>query len=108
MEAFDELAYPALFVILAAVSAASAAAHQRGSVHQGPHVLNPSVSPSAPLTSPLQAQLMLDYDAILIRKQHDRDLQQLQDQSDPQQLRNQRDRDLQQRNQSDPQRRNGY
>jgi hypothetical protein len=101
--------FPALLVIFAGFAATPVAAQQRvNAPEQAPHLVNPSISPLAPSTSPLQrAQLILDYDAILIRKQQDHDLQQ-QDQSDPQRLRNERDRDLQQRNQSDPQRRTGY
>jgi hypothetical protein len=68
--------FPALLVIFAALAATPAAAQQRGNApEQPPYTPNPSISPSAPSTSPLQQQLMLDYDAILIRKQREREQQ---------------------------------
>ena len=74
------VSFPALLVILAALSGTPAAAQQRGSVQQAPHSMNPSTSSSGFSTSRLQQQ-NLDTDLVIIdqnrrqREQRDRDQQ---------------------------------
>ena len=74
------VSFPALLVILAALSGTPAAAQQHGSVQQAPHSMNPSTSSSGSSTSRLQQQ-NLDTDLVIIdqnrrqREQRDRDQQ---------------------------------
>ena len=67
------LSFPALALIFAALAATSAAAQQRGSVtHLGPpHAVNPSMSLSAPATSPLQQQMQDNYATQLMGTQRE-------------------------------------
>jgi hypothetical protein len=68
--------FPPLLVILAALAATPAAAQQRSTVPaQLPHITNPSVSLSAPATSPLQQQMQDDY-ATQLRGVQQQELQQ--------------------------------
>jgi hypothetical protein len=56
------LLFPSLLVIFAALAATPVAAQQRGTVATlPPHIVNPSLSLSAPATSPLQQQMQDDY-----------------------------------------------
>jgi hypothetical protein len=56
------LRFPGLLVIFAALVATPAAAQQSGTVATlPPHIVNPSLSLSAPATSPLQQQMQDDY-----------------------------------------------
>ena len=56
------LLFPALLVIFAAAAAMPAAGQQSGTVPGQPlHVVNPSLSLSAPATSPLAQQMQDDY-----------------------------------------------
>ena len=54
--------FPPLLMIFAALAATPAAAQLSGTVGtQPPHITNPSVSLSAPATTPLQQQMQDDY-----------------------------------------------
>jgi hypothetical protein len=57
------LSFPALLVIFSALAATPAAAQTKGaiSLSQPLHDVNPSMSLSAPATSPLQQQMQDDY-----------------------------------------------
>ena len=56
------LLFPGLLVIFAALVATPVAAQQRSTaIAQPPHIVNPSLSLSAPATSPLQQQMQDDY-----------------------------------------------
>ena len=57
------VSYPALLVIFAALAATPAAAQTKSAVSLGQplHAVNPSMSLSAPATSPLQQQMQDDY-----------------------------------------------
>lgn len=65
--------FPALALIFAALATTSATAQQRGSVtHLGPpHALNPSMSLSAPASSPLQQQMQDNYATQLMGTQRE-------------------------------------
>jgi hypothetical protein len=64
--------FPALFVVVAALSATPAAAQLKGSAAApAPHVINRSTPLSAPATSPLQQQMQDDYATQLRSAQHD-------------------------------------
>ncbi len=67
------LSFPALALIFAALASTSAVAQQRGSVtHLGPpHAVNPSMSLSAPATSPLQQQMQDNYATQLMGAQRE-------------------------------------
>jgi hypothetical protein len=67
---------PPLLVILAALAATPAAAQLSGTAATQPlHITNPSVSLSAPATSPLQQQMQDDY-ATQLRGVQQQELQQ--------------------------------
>ena len=54
--------FPPLLMVFAALAATPAAAQQIGTAPaQPPHITNPSVSLSAPATTPLQQQMQDDY-----------------------------------------------
>ena len=56
------LSFPALMVIFAGLAATPVAAQQSGTSRTQPlHAMNPSLSLSAPATSPLQQQMQDDY-----------------------------------------------
>jgi len=66
------LLFPGLLVIFAALAATPVAAQQRSTaIAQPPHIVNPSLSLSAPATSPLQQQMQDDYATQLRQAQHD-------------------------------------
>ena len=57
-----DMLFPALLVGLTALAATPVAAQQRSTaIAQPPHIVNPSMSLSAPATSPLQQQMQDDY-----------------------------------------------
>jgi len=65
------LLFPGLLVIFAALAATPVAAQQSGTAATlPPHIVNPSLSLSAPATSPLQQQMQDDYATQLMGAQH--------------------------------------
>jgi hypothetical protein len=65
------LSFPALLVTFAALVATPVAAQQLGTTPVlPPHIVNPSLSLSAPATSPLQQQMQDDYATQLMGAQH--------------------------------------
>jgi hypothetical protein len=74
MEALmSSFTFPALAMIVASVVTGPLAAQQRSSAPHpgGTHALNPSISLSAPATSPLQQQMQQDYASQLMATQRD-------------------------------------
>jgi hypothetical protein len=66
------LSFPALALIVASLLTGPVAAQQLGSTPRlGGHALNPSLSLSAPATSPLQQQMQQDYASQLMGAQRD-------------------------------------
>jgi hypothetical protein len=65
------LVYLSLVPLLAALASGPVAAQQRGVVSQPGHGVNPSLSLSAPATTPLQQQMQDDYAAQLRATQRD-------------------------------------
>jgi hypothetical protein len=66
------LSFPALALIVASLLTGPVAAQQLGSTPRpGGHALNPSMSLSAPATSPLQQQMQQDYASQLMGDQRD-------------------------------------
>jgi hypothetical protein len=66
------LLFPAIALLSAALAVTSAVAQPRGGVPYAPiHAINPSISLSAPATSPLQQQVQDDYAAQLMHAQRD-------------------------------------
>jgi hypothetical protein len=66
------LSFSLIALLLAALSIVPAAAQSRGGVAHVPmHAINPSISLSAPATSPLQQQMQDDYATQLMQSQRD-------------------------------------
>lgn len=66
------LSFPVLALLVASLATSPVAAQQPGSTPRpGGHALNPSLSLSAPATSPLQQQMQQDYASQLVGAQRD-------------------------------------